>query len=123
MTEFPMTQLLNPTQSCAEVFDTVPQADRAIRRLLAAGFLHEQLAVICPATFKDHFLPEVQHTEAPAEDTTEALAIGGAVGATIGGLAMVATVLTGGIGGVAAAGVFIGGGGLCGGGGGRVFFE
>ena len=60
-----MTQQLLATQTRAGAFDTVAQADRAIRRLLAAGFSKDQLAVICPAKFKDHFLPEAPQAEAP----------------------------------------------------------
>ena len=41
--------------------------------------------------------------------------MGGAVGATLGGLALAATVITGGVAGVMAAGVLIGGGAIAGG--------
>ena len=110
-----MTQQLRATQTRAGAFDTVALADRAIRRLLAAGFCQDQLAVICPAKFKDHFLSEASHAEAPAASATHALGMGAALGATLGGLALAATVLTGGVAGMVAAGVYIGGGAIAGG--------
>ena len=109
-----MTQQLIATQTRVGIFETVAQADRAIRRLLAAGFSKDQLAVICPAKFRHHFLPGAPEADAPGADAVSAVAMGGAMGATLGGLALVATVLTGGAG-MLAAGVLIGGGALAGG--------
>jgi hypothetical protein len=109
-----MTQQLVATQTSAGAFDTIEQADRAIRRLLASGFSREQLAVVCPAKFKDHFRSEVHQAEAPTADSRVEMAMGGALGATLGGLALAATVITGGAAGVVAAGVFIGGGAIAG---------
>jgi hypothetical protein len=110
-----MIQQLVATQSRVGIFETVSQADGAVRRLLAAGFSKEQLAVICPAKFRDHFLPDAPEAKAPGADAGSAIAMGGAMGATLGGLALVATVITGGAAGVLAAGVLIGGGALAGG--------
>src|SRR5438046_1630838 len=106
-----MSQQVIAPQTYAGAFDTVAPADRAIRRLLATGFSKDQLAVICPATFKDHFRAEVPQAETPSADTGAILATGGASGATLGGLALAATVITSGLGAVAAA-VFIGGGAI-----------
>lgn len=110
-----MTQQLNPTQTRAGAFDTVAEADRATRQLLAAGFAKDQLAVICPAKFKDHFRPEASQVQAPTADAGGAIAMGGAVGATLGGLVLAATVVTGGAAGVMAAGLLVGGGAIAGG--------
>ncbi len=110
-----MTQQVIASQTCAGAFDTVPQADRAIRELLAAGFSKDQLAVICSAKLKDHFLPETSETQTPTADPAGSMAIGGAVGATLGGLALAATVLTGGAAGMVTAAVLIGGGAFAGG--------
>ena len=109
-----MTQQVIATQTRVGTFRTVAQADRAIHRLLAAGLSKDQLIVICPAKLKDHFLPEAPQADSPNADTGTAMATGGAIGATLGGLALAATVLTGGLGAVAAA-VFIGGGAVAGG--------
>jgi len=110
-----MTQHLIETQTHAGAFDTVEQADRAITRLLRAGVSKEHLTVICPAKFKDHFGPEASHAEAPTASAGDAIAMGGAVGATLGGLALAATVITGGVAGVMGAAVLIGGGAIAGG--------
>ena len=109
-----MTQQAIATQSRAGAFDTVAQADRAIRRLLAAGFSKDQLAVICPAKSKDHFLPAAPKANAPAAGAGGAIAMGGAVGATLGGLVLAATVVSGGVAGAMIAVVLIGGGAFAG---------
>ena len=109
-----MTQQFIATQTRAGAFDTITQADLAIRQLLAAGFSKDQLAVICPAKFKDHFLAEAPQAEAPTADAPGAMAMGGAMGATLGGLVLAATVLTGGAAGVMTAAVLIGGGAFAG---------
>ena len=83
--------------------------------MLAAGFLKEQLAVICPASFKEHFLADAPHVESPSADAPEALAMGGALGATLGGLALAATVVTGGVAGMLTGVVYIAGGAMAGG--------
>jgi hypothetical protein len=110
-----MTQQLIATQTRTGSFDNIAQADRAIRRLLAAGFSKDQLAVICPAKFKDHFHTEAPQTEKPTADAGGAIAMGGVMGATLGGLALVATVITGGLAGAMTAVVLIGGGAFAGG--------
>ena len=110
-----MTQQVIATHTRAGAFDTVAEADQAIRRLLAAGLSQDQLAVVCPAKFKDHFRPKVPQAQAPTVEAGGAIAVGGALGATLGGLALAATVITGGVAGVMAAAVLIGGGALAGG--------
>jgi hypothetical protein len=110
-----MTQQLIAMQTRAAAFDTVAHADQAIRRLLADGFSKDQLAVVCPAKFKDHFRSEAPQAQAPTAGAGGAMAMGGAVGATLGGLALAATVVTGGVAGVVAAAVLIGGGAMAGG--------
>lgn len=110
-----MTQYLLATQTRAEAFDTVVEAERVIRRLLAAGISRKQLAVICPAKFKDHFRLKAPQANAPKTDAASAIAMGGAVGATLGGLALAATFLNGSVAGGLAVDVFIGGGAIAGG--------
>jgi hypothetical protein len=101
------------------VFDTVEQADRAVHRLLDAGFTKDQLAIICSDKHKERlFRKEHLHTPEPSGSvyTPEAIPAGAAVGATIGGIALVATaVATGGVGLLAAGTVLVGGGALAGG--------
>lgn len=97
-------------------FNTVPEADQAVRNLMAAGFSKDELAVICPSKFHEQFAPGVPRAQRPGSHTGEAIAEGGAVGAVLGGLALVATaVATGGVGVIPAIPVLLGGGALAGG--------
>jgi hypothetical protein len=97
-------------------FDYVAQADQAVRNLLAAGFTKQQLAVICPDKFKSSFAPGVPRAERPASRVPAAIVEGGAVGAALGGVALVATAIaTGGVGVLPALPVLVGGGALAGG--------
>jgi hypothetical protein len=109
-----MTQQLIARQTCVGAFDTVAQADRAIRQLLSSGYSKDQLAVICPTKFMDHFLAKAPQTETPAGDAEEVIVTGGVVGATLGGIALAALALTGG-GALVAAALLIGGGAIAGG--------
>lgn len=110
-----MTQKMNTQQTTAAAFANVAQADEAIHRLLAAGFTAEHLAVIGPARYKDQLLRHVAHVDSPTADPEGTLVAGSAVGATLGGLAVAATVLTGGVAGIAGAVALIGGGAIAGG--------
>jgi hypothetical protein len=109
-----MPQRINATRINAGAFETIPAADQAIRRLLAAGFTTDQLLVICPTKFQDHYLRTVPQAETPAAEPEDVILTGGVVGATLGGIALVATALTGG-GALVAAAVLIGGGAIAGG--------
>jgi hypothetical protein len=97
-------------------FSDVDQAEQAVRKLLAAGFRQQQLAVICPAHFKDRCIANVPRAERPGFHATKALAEGGAVGAVLGGIALMAAgIATGGVGLLPAIPVLIGGGAIAGG--------
>jgi hypothetical protein len=97
-------------------FDTVEDADRAVRSLLQAGFSKEQLAVICPEKFKKHFAAEASLAERPGSHAAKELAEGAGIGAVIGGITLAAVaVATGGVGLIGAIPVLIGGGALAGG--------
>jgi hypothetical protein len=102
-----MQQHLLPEDTLAEVFDTVAKADQAIHGLLAAGFTKDQITVVCPAKFKDQCLCATPDSKTP-EGAAETIAKGGVAGAALGGLALAATVLTGGLS-VPAAALLIGG--------------
>jgi len=65
--------------------------------------------VICPTKFQDHFQSTAPQTETPKPSSGEAIATGGALGATLGGLALAATALTGGAAGVVAGALVVGG--------------
>jgi len=97
-------------------FDSVAKAEEAVTRLLAAGFAKHQLAVICPPPFADQFKLNVPRAPQPGAHAAEAVVEGGAVGAAIGGIVLVATAIaTGGAGLLLAGPVLVGGGALAGG--------
>ena len=97
------------------LYDTVPEADRAVRDLLAAGFTHDEISVLCSDRHKTAHFHTVQ-TPAPAGSHTAAgIVTGGAVGAAVGGLALAASaVMTGGVSLLVAGGAMIAGGALVG---------
>jgi hypothetical protein len=100
----------------AGVFADVNAADIAVRRLLEAGFSKDEISVVCSdAAVERHF--KAFHKQDPAGTHTPGAALGGgAIGATLGGLAAVAGGLaTGGIGLLATAGIATWAGGVVGG--------
>lgn len=109
-----MTQTTNEMQIRVGGFESVSKVELVVRRLLAAGYAKDELVVICPAKYQDQLSSDVPQTETPETGTGQVLATGGAAGAALGGIALIATVLTGGIAGPAAA-VLIGGGAIAGG--------
>ena len=97
----------------AGVYTTVTEAEEIVGRLLAAGFSVDQITVICSDDVKERHFRAFEHEDPAGRNTPVAASIGGAIGATVGGLAVttagVATgnmplALSGG-----AAGVFTGG--------------
>jgi hypothetical protein len=89
-----MQAMKNPSQSAGPIrlgiFATVPAAERAVDRLLAAGFTAEQVTVVCSDPQKERNF-EAYHHEDPSGTTTPAKAIaGGAIGAALGGLTILA---------------------------------
>ncbi len=97
-------------------FNNVADADQALKRLMAAGFTKAELAVICPKQFEDNFAQDVPRAERPGSHVVQGIVEGGAVGAAIGGLSLVAVAIaTGGVGLLPAVGVLIGGGAIAGG--------
>jgi len=98
------------------VFPTIEQADQAVSDLLKLGFTTEQIIVICSDERKAAHYEQFRHQDQAGSHTSPAVAIGGAIGAILGGLtAVVGTVATGGIGLLAAGGVAAWGGGAVGG--------
>ncbi len=100
----------------AGVFGTVAEADLAVEGLLEAGFAPKEITVVCSdEAVERHFAG--LHIQEPAGTYTPATAVGGgAIGATLGGLAAVAGGLaTGGIGLLATAGIAAWAGGVAGG--------
>ena len=96
-------------------FDTVQQADQAVRRLLVAGFSKKELAIICPEKCQGPFVSEIPRAEQPGSHAIKAMVEGGAIGAAIGGIALAAAAATtAGLALIPAAGTLIGGGAFAG---------
>ena len=98
----------------AGFFGNVASADAAVRNLLAAGFTKSEIAVICPEQFKDQLPNDIPQATEPGEGTVEGIAAGGALGATIGGLALAAAAVGTGGAALLGAAVLVGGGALAG---------
>lgn len=101
---------------CAAVVDTVPQADALVADLLAAGFTVDQITVVCSeVAVQDHYAP-FEHQDPAGSHTPKAALTGGAIGATLGGLAAVAgAITTGGVSLLVAGGLALWTGGVLGG--------
>ena len=85
------------------VFTHLDNADAAVQNLVDAGFTHENIAVICSDHDTHHERLEHYRQSEPSERSEASAIAGGAIGATLGGLAAVGGGLaTGGIGLVAA---------------------
>jgi hypothetical protein len=98
------------------VFSTIEQADRAVDGLLNLGFRNNQISVICSDKSKERHFEAFHHQDSAGSHTGAAAAIGGAIGATLGGFAaVVGTVATGGIALLAAGGIAAWGGAAVGG--------
>jgi hypothetical protein len=81
------------------VFDSVEDAERAVQALLAGGFTKAEISVLCSDKYKEHFFRAYEHQDPAGSTTVEKAVWGGAIGATLGGLATLAGVVaTGGIG-------------------------
>jgi hypothetical protein len=109
-----MTQRQILGEARGAIFDTVSQADQAIRRLRTAGFTEDELLVACPAKFKEECLCTTPSSETANVSAPEALAKGAVTGAALGGLALGAAVLTGGLS-LPAAALLVGGSTFAGG--------
>lgn len=97
------------------VFTKVSRAEQAVQHLLAAGFPKKDLAVICSDKHKERFFSYVPTPEASNMKPAESVIAGGAIGAALSGLAVVATTLaTGGIALLIAGPALVGAGALAG---------
>jgi hypothetical protein len=93
-----MTRVKGPdTPLRVGIFSQVADADRAVERLLAAGFTKEQITVICSDEIRQRHFRQFEHQEPAGTHTPAAAAAGGAIGAIIGGTTVAAaTLATGG---------------------------
>jgi hypothetical protein len=72
------------------IFATVSAAERAVQDLLSIGFSADQITVVCSDPQKERNFEQFHHQD-PAGTTTPAKAVaGGAIGAALGGLTILA---------------------------------
>ena len=98
------------------VYSTIHDAEKAVHGLLNLGFTKDQITVICSEDWKAAHFHEFHHEDPAGAHTPAAVAVGGAIGALLGGMAaVVGTVATGGVGLLAAGGASAWAGGIVGG--------
>src|SRR5262245_31162676 len=80
------------------VFRTIEQADEAVRRLLEDGYVKDQITVIASDRHVEEYVKEFEHQLPAGAKTSGAVKKGSAIG-ILGGLSVLAGVLTtGGVG-------------------------
>src|SRR5262245_31153993 len=101
-------------QSCPErvaVFTDIAHAERAVSRLMNAGYTRQELTVICAERHKERFHALAENASRhPAHN----IGLGSTLGAAAGGAALAAAIATGGLALLPAGIVLIGGGALAG---------
>jgi hypothetical protein len=98
------------------IFSTVREADQAVRGLLNLGYTQDQISVVCSEAWKAAHFTDYHHEDPSGSHTGTAAAVGGTIGAVLGGMtAVIGTVATGGLGLLAAGGVSAWAGGIVGG--------
>lgn len=98
------------------VFKTIEGADCAVTHLLEAGFTAAQISVLCSNEAIESRYRRYEHQDPAGTNTAAAVASGGAIGAALGGLAVLAgAVTTGGAALMAAGGIAAWAGGVVGG--------
>ncbi len=82
----------------AGLFDSLASADRAVERLLAAGFPKSQIAVLCTDEAKEKHFQELGYQPPTESEAPDGVSAGAFVGATMCGLAAIAvSAATGGV--------------------------
>lgn len=98
------------------IFESVAQAEQAVHRLLDAGIAKNDVGILCSDWRRKRFFPGLHKATLPGETYEAAIPVGGAIGAAVGGLALVATsIVTAGLPLLAAGAVLIAGGAIAGG--------
>ena len=89
------------------IFKTTSQADKAVSRLLSAGFSNSDVSVLTSDTASSRELATEKNTKAP-EGTTAGAVTGGVLGGTLGLLAGIGALAIPGVGPLIAAGPIMG---------------
>jgi phage tail tape-measure protein len=74
----------------AGTFSNLQSADRAVARLLAAGFPKEQITVLCTDEVKESHYRQLGYPPPTDSDAPSTGVAGASIGATVGGLAAIA---------------------------------
>jgi len=74
----------------AGTFFSLQSADRAVERLLTAGFLKEQITVLCTDGVKESHFRQLGYQPPADSGASDGGVAGASVGATVGGLAAIA---------------------------------
>src|ERR1700688_2726428 len=90
------------------IYKSSAQADRAVDRIAAAGFSHNDISVLLPDTHSSKEFAHEKNTKAP-EGTTTGVTAGGVIGGTLGLLAGIGALAIPGVGPFIAAGPIMGG--------------
>jgi hypothetical protein len=75
------------------VFNSIDDARKAVHSLLEAGFTRDEITVVCSDETKERHFAEFDHQQPAGTHTPAAAAIGGTIGALLGGGAVVASAL------------------------------
>jgi hypothetical protein len=98
------------------VFDDIAAAAQAVDGLLAAGFTHDQITVVCSDETKERYFREFEHQKPAGAYDAKATVTGGAIGAILGGASIiVSAAVTGGAAILAAGPLVAAAGGIFGG--------
>lgn len=74
----------------AGIFTSLAAADRAVVALLAGGFSHEEITVLCSDATKERYFQEFEHQQPAGEHASEGVTAGATIGAVGGSLAAIA---------------------------------
>lgn len=98
------------------VYSSISAADCAVEHLLKAGFTSAEISVVCSNTAIEQHFHRFEHEQPAGAHTASAAAVGGAIGAALGGLtALAGAVTTAGLALLAAGGLAAWTGGVVGG--------
>jgi hypothetical protein len=98
------------------IFDSVDTARLAVDRLLGVGFTVDEITVVCSDETKERWFRPFDHQQPAGTHAAKATVVGGAVGAAVGSLAVIASaVATGSVALWAAGPIFAWTGGVAGG--------
>jgi outer membrane lipoprotein SlyB len=73
-------------------------ADKAVQRLVDAGFDRDDIVLVCSDQAKRKHFPDLETTAPAGDDVPERAAVGGAIGAVLGGIGAVSLATASGIG-------------------------